>query len=621
MYRSIRTCWDGCLREFSSRPLLRFAKILFLTMFLGASLHTRSPAIAEPSPTEKSARPNVIVVMTDDQGYGDLSCHGNPILRTPHLDRLARESIRLTDFHVAPMCTATRGQLLSGIDAVSNGATHVSCGRMFIRRELPLMPDVFQASGYRTGHFGKWHVGGNYPYRPHDRGFDTAIYFRAFGLTSAASHFNNDYFDDCYHHNNETKQYPGYCTDVWFNEAMRWMKEQQAAGEPFFTYIASNAPHLPFWAPDEKRNAYRDQPRDVASFFAMIENIDDNMGRLRAMLRESGLEKNTLLIFLTDNGTVHGHHVFNAGMRGHKTRYYEGGHRVPCFIHWPEGPLRPAGEVDELTQVQDLLPTLIELCDLKTPSDARFDGASLAPLLRGEAQPELSDRTLVVQYGRVGRDPPHQGDAAVMWRRWRLVRDKELYNLENDLAQVNDLARRRPDIVQRLRDHYQRWWAERAPQTKELGAITIGNDAENPLCLSSVDWYDIHCDTTFEVRRGPAKASPWHIEVEQAGEYEISLRRWPRETAAMITAAMPMYEGVDGSIHTGRALPVTRARLTVGDAVDLSKAVAASDQAATFQVTLPAGRTELQGFFYGHGAEGKDDQLLAGAYYVYVERK
>ena len=607
-----------------ARSTLFLTLLLTLTLLVIASLVLSEHARAvEPNASEAQAsgethrsRPNVIVVMTDDQGYGDLSCHGNPVLRTPHLDRLHRESIRLTDFHVAPMCTATRGQLLSGVDAVSNGATNVSCGRMFIRRELPLMPDVFQAAGYQTGHFGKWHVGGNYPYRPHDRGFDTAIYFRAFGLTSAASYFNNDYFDDFYHHNNAAKQYPGYCTDVWFNEAMRWMKQQQAAGEPFFTYIATNAPHRPFWAREEDREAYRDQPPEMASFLAMISNIDDNMGRLRTMLRETGLEKNTLLIFLTDNGTIYGHHLFNAGMRGNKTRYYEGGHRVPCFIHWPAGKLREPGDIDELTQVQDLLPTLIDVCDLEMPKGAEFDGISLAPLLRGEAQPELVDRTLVVQYGRVGRDPPQHADAAVMWRKWRLVRDKELYNLAIDPAQVNNVARMRPDIAQRLREHYESWWKVRSPQIEKLGAITIGNDAENPQCLTSADWYDVHCDATFEIRRGPAKTSPWHIDVDQSGEYEISLRRWPAETAAALTAAMPMYQGVDGSIHAGRAIPIAKVRLTVGKAIDVSRAVPANALAATFNVSLTKGRTQLQTFFYD--AKG---QFLTGAYYVYVKRK
>ena len=300
-------------------------------------------------------KPNVILVMTDDQGYGDLSCHGNPVLETPHLDALHRESIRLTDFHSAPMCTATRGQLLTGCDALHNGATHVSCGRLFVRRGIPTMADIFSATGYQTGHFGKWHLGGNYPYRPQDRGFQETVGFRAFGLTAAPNYWNSDYFDDHYLHNGKTEQYPGYCTDVWFNEAMEWIKEQHKTDKPFFAYLATNAPHLPFWVPDRYRKSYRDQDPDVASFFAMLANIDENMGRLRLMLQKTGLAENTILIYLTDNGTVGGQSVFNAGMRGNKAWLYEGGHRVPCFIHWPAGGLRDPGDVDALTECQDLL--------------------------------------------------------------------------------------------------------------------------------------------------------------------------------------------------------------------------------------------------------------------------
>ena len=281
-------------------------------------------------------RPNIIFVLTDDQGYGDLACLGNPILKTPALDRLHADSVHLTDFHVAPVCTPTRGELMTGQDAMRNGATFVCMGRSLLRADLPTLADILADNGYHTGHFGKWHLGDNYPYRPQDRGFHETVHHPAWGITSAADHYGNDYFDDHYRHKDEIKRYRGYCTDVWFEEAMRWMQGCHSRSEPFFAYIATNAPHGPLWVPDEFRQPYLDGiRRDEASFFGMIANIDANMARLERFLLDNGIRDNTLLIFMTDNGTATGQEIYNAGMRGRKTSLYEGGHRVPCFIRWP----------------------------------------------------------------------------------------------------------------------------------------------------------------------------------------------------------------------------------------------------------------------------------------------
>src|SRR5688572_27815424 len=211
--------------------------------------------------------PNVILVMTDDQGYGDLSAHGNPVLRTPHLDRLHAQSIRLTDFHVAPMCTPTRGQLLTGRDALANGAMNVSSGRTLLRRELPTMADIFAASGYQCGQFGKWHLGDNYPFRPHDRGFHEAIYYPSSHIGSAPDAWDNDYMDDVYLHKGRRREFKGYTTDVFFSEAMNWMRDEAAAKRPFFCYIATATAHGPLFVPERYRKPYQDQTPPVAAFF------------------------------------------------------------------------------------------------------------------------------------------------------------------------------------------------------------------------------------------------------------------------------------------------------------------------------------------------------------------
>lgn len=590
-------------KSHSGRP--EISPLMLLTVAVGLSA---SAVCAQDAP-----RPNVVLIMTDDQGYGDLSCHGNPRLQTPHLDRLAAESLRLTDFHVAPMCTPTRGQLLTGRDALANGAMNVSSGRTLLRTEFPTMADFFAASGYRTGQFGKWHLGDNFPYRPEDRGFEESLWFPSSHIPSAPDFWNNDYFDDTYRHNGRLKQYSGYCTDVFFEEAIRWIGARRDAGEPFFAYIATNAPHGPLFVPDKYREPYRDLPPNVASFFGMIANIDENVGRLTAFLETAGLRDNTIVIFLTDNGGTAGVRLFNAGMRGGKIQLYDGGHRVPCFIRWPSGGLRAPGEINELTHCQDLLPTLIELCGLQSDGDAAFDGVSLAGLLRGD-QERLADRMLVVQFSRMNAPQPKPGDAAVLWNKWRLVGGKELYDVAADPAQQTNIASEHPEIARRLQEHYDAWWSRIAPTVNEFSPVHVGSDAETPTLLSPCEWQDVFLDQAAQVRRGERKNGVWSVMVERAGRYEISLRRWPVEADTPLTAGMPEYQAADGVYPAGVALPIARARLRIGEQ-DLSRAVRDGDKVVAFEVSLEAGSTTLQTWFY----DGEDEELC-GAYYVYVKR-
>ncbi len=268
-----------------------------------------SGAAAEPA-----TRPNVIVVLSDDQGYGDFSCHGNPVLKTPNLDKLHAQSVRLTDFHVAPMCTPTRGQLMSGMDALHNGASSVSAGRSMIRRGIPTMADIFSGGGYKTALFGKWHLGDSYPNLPNYRGFQEAVYHLGWGITSMADTWENDYFNGRFFHNGKLQPYKGYCTDVWFDLGINWMKERAGRKEPFFLYLPTNAPHGPHWVAEKYKAPY--QGKGPAAFFGMIANIDENMARLEQFLTDSGLRDNTIVIYFNDNGGTAGVRLFNAGMRG-----------------------------------------------------------------------------------------------------------------------------------------------------------------------------------------------------------------------------------------------------------------------------------------------------------------
>jgi arylsulfatase A-like enzyme len=565
-----------------------------------------------------ATRPNVIVVLTDDQGYGDLSFHGNPVLKTPNLDTLARESIRLTDFHVAPMCTPTRGQLMTGVDALRNGAMHTSSAQTLLRQEFSTMPGIFAADGYRTALFGKWHLGDNYPYRPQDRGFQETIWFPSASLNAAADYWANDYFDDVYYHNDTRRSFKGYCTDVFFREATQWMRERSERKEPFFCYLPLNAPHAPFFVPDRYREPYRDQKPAIASFFGMIANIDENIGRLETFLRETGLRDNTIFIFMTDNGTVRGETVFNAGMRGKKSDLYEGGHRVPFFLRWPAGQLRASGDIALLTESQDVLPTLLDLCGLKKPKAAKFDGVSLAKLLRGKSH-TLPDRMLVTQCGRDGVGV-RKGDATVLWGKWRLVSGSELYDIAADPAQQRNVIERFPGVAAQMRRHYERWWSEVEPRVNDFSLIHIGSERESPSMLTPGHWRDGFLDQQSQIRR-TRENGVWNLFVERDGDYEFSLRRWPVEANAAIAAGVPEYAPEDKRAEeafryrASEAWPIARAELKILD-VEQSKPVTSSDYEIVFNLSLKRGRTELQTWF--RDAEGKE---LGGAYYVYVRRK
>jgi arylsulfatase len=574
------------------RPLSSIALFTLVALFAAAG-----PAAAG------QRRPNVIILLTDDQGYGDLSCHGNPVLKTPNLDRLHGQSVRFTDFHVAPMCTPTRGQLLTGQDALRNGATSVTAGRTFIRPGIPTAPEIFAAAGYRTGLFGKWHLGDNYPHRPIDRGFQESVYHLGWGFT-AAPEFGNTLFDGRYFHNGVDKRFTGHCTDFWFDQAMRWMKERKEKNEPFFCYIPTNAPHAPHVVAKKYSDPY--EGHGPAGFFGMIAQVDENVGRLEAFLRDNGLRDDTIFIYMTDNGGTSGVKLFNAGMRAGKTTYYDGGHRVPCFVRWPNGNLRPVGDVDVPAQNQDILPTLLELCGVPAPANAAFDGTSLAGLLRG-TQTTPAERMLVVQYGQI----IEKWDSCVIWNKWRLVKGKELYDLSADPAQKNDVSAAKPDVLAKMRAHYEKWWAGIEPKVNEFVATGIGSDRQPATAITSADWQGIYADNSNHVAQavGGPRGGFWNVQVEHEGEYEIALRRWPRETGwGLAERAKAAFKAPD------KALPIAGAKLTAFGREHSGKADSAG-QEVVIRVKLSAGRTQLHAWF--QDSAGND---LSGVFFAYIRR-
>jgi arylsulfatase A-like enzyme len=580
-------------------------------------------------------RPNVIVVITDDQGYGEFSCHGNPIAKTPNIDRLANASVRLTNFHVAPMCTPTRGQLLTGLDAFRNAACNVSSGRALLRADVDTMADVFRGAGYHTGMFGKWHLGDNYPYRPQDRGFDETLWFRSSYLGSMSDHWENDYFDDTYLRGDKPEQIDGYSADVFFAEAMKWIAANQ--DKPFFTYLALNTAHAPFYVPEKYREPVRvalaanpdidkrlskQQRSRLVSYLAMGANIDENMGRLDQFLADNGLLDNTIVVFLTDNGSTFGPAYFNAGMRGGKTTLWEGGHRVPCFVRWPAGALGEPRDIAGLTQVQDLLPTLVELTGVKGPRQP-MDGTSLASAFR-DGKRQVDDRVLVINYSRMPQyqvtytkgNPavPCREGAVVLWQDWRLVEDRWLYNLADDPMQKDDVAAQHPEIVAKLRAHLDNWWAGVKQHVAEPQRVVVGSEHENPTRLAAAEWYDVFVDQQGQIRMGVRKNGVWHLDVAQPGTYRVAISRFPAESKLALGDVVPATKLADGKLSAGPAWPVARGRIRVGD-MEKEMAADAKSTAIEFQVDLPSGTTTLQTWLLG--PKGKP---IAGAFYATVER-
>ncbi len=591
--------------------------------------------------------PNVVFVLTDDQGYGDLSCHGNPVVRTPHIDELYNSSVRLTDYHVGPTCAPTRAGLLTGHYANSTGVWHTIGGRSLLRSDEISMADYFQGSGYATGIFGKWHLGDNAPYRPQDRGFDTVVVHGGGGIGQTPDYWGNNYFDDSYWDGERHTRYEGYCTDVWFQEALRFIEGN--ASNQFFCYIPTNAPHSPHLVDPVYSDPYlpRTPHEERAKYYGMLANIDDNVGGLRRRLAELGLAENTIFIFMTDNGSAGGVEVdegqfvtsgFNVGMRGKKGSEYDGGHRVPFFLHWPAGGFNSGRDVDEVTANVDILPTLIDLCGLEKSEAESFDGTSLKPLLLPEVGVQLvwPDRTLVTDSQRLAY-PVKWRKSAVMTDSWRLVNGRELYAIKADPGQKTDVSDSHPIVVSELRAAYESWWHQVSRQFDADIPIAIGGPDAEQVRLNTHDWRNEDCECAWnqsQVRQGLICNGHWEVEVVEAGAYRFTLRRWPEEEGAAIAAGLeggetpslgqlsiqPIEDGSEKSLKEridwggGVALPVKEARIAIAGE-EASSQVGPEAEGVSFLLSLPAGPAHLQTWF------GTEEGEELGAYYIYVERE
>ncbi len=570
-------------------------------------------------------KPNVIVILVDDQGYGDFSVHGNPVIKTPNLDKFHGESVRLTDFHVAPMSSPTRGQLMTGVDAMRNGCTAVCEGRSMPDVDLPMMPQFFKESGYATGHFGKWHMGDSYPYRPHDRGFDVSLHLPGWGISSLPDFFHNSYFDPKLRLNDEIVQKSGYSADVIFDEAMAWIKECKEQGQPSFTYIASNTPHAPEYVAEEYAAPYNEigewEGKQVpANFFGMIANLDENMAKLDKFLIDNDMKDNTIVIYTSDNGTQNklAMQLYNSGMKGQKCSIFEGGHRAPCFIRWGDGGLLHGQDVDQLTVIQDLLPTLVDMCNLNGSETLNVDGVSLKSILT-DPKAKLDDRMSVVHYRYKLKDGKWD-NAVVLWDKWRLTAPNKLFDVSKDPHQDSNVAEQFPDVVAAMNAHYDAWHAEAEELYKKKRVVIVGSDVSNPVELTANDWNGGYCDNMNRLYAG--KERGYHnVYIDQAGDYQIKMSRWQLDSNIALCGYDPelirpsdniYMDPVDPSLA---AKPIAKAQLIVGDYTKTIE-TKSSDTAAVFELHLDQGETTIEGVF-----QDKKGEPICGAFYIEVLRK
>ena len=567
--------------------------------------------------TAWAGSPNVIFIMTDDQGYGDLGCTGHPVIKTPHLDRLAGEAVQLRDFHVHTFCSPTRAALMSGLNPARTGVTMTTTRKDILRTDVPTMADYFKASGYQTALFGKWHIGDGCRYSPGYRGFEETLPVPGGGPGTIGDYWRNAKFNDTMLRNGKWVRYKGCTADVLFTEAMRYI-ETVRKDSPFFIYLPTFAPHNPRNVPKEWTDSYPSVRGDLADFCATVSRIDYNVGRLRAFLKERKLDENTILVFTTDNGSSCKESVkmHNGGHRGTKGSLEEHGHRVPCFIHWPKGGLDKKREVSALTAHMDWLPTFIDWCHLKKPAlpGLPFDGISLAPLLTGgekSSDPKWSNRVVVLH---------NKSRSAIMKGRWRLLNGK-LSNLDDDPRQERDVAGKHPELVAALEKHSKAFKADIATTAwKSLRPIYVGETSSEPLTFRTpAFWQQGHILT------GKKHRPTWPVHFLHTGTYEIEFRRWAPELnqpldatltvephEAVLLAGRPVYVNRTGP--RGKALPIHSVKVIVAGKVQQAKAQPGQTK-ITLRFSATKGPATIKAMFLD--SNGND---ITAPYYSHIKQ-
>ncbi len=501
------------------------------------------------------------MILTDDQGYGELGVTGNPLIRTPHMDRLAAQSVSLVNFHVMPVCSPTRACLMTGRYNYRTGVTDTFLGRSLMDPGETTLAEMLAAGGYRAGIFGKWHLGDNYPMRAMDRGFQESLVLNGGGLAQPGDppdpvDEQGAYFNATLRHNGAWTRTKGYVSDVLTDAAIQFIRK--GGDQPFFVYLPFNCPHAPHQVPEAYRRHYlgkdfsrsafpsrghpmpaKNDPEELARIYGMIENIDDNVGRLLAALAELKLADNTVVVLFSDNGCQQ-YNGYNAGFRGWKGTPFEGGIHQFCFIRWPEQ-LKAGSKVDRIAAAIDLAPTLLDLAGVPKPQRVKFDGMSLAPLLGGQ-QVAWPDRTLFFQWHR-GDAPQRYRAFAARSQDWKLVQPLgagekwdgktafQLYDMAHDPLELEDLAARQPGRVAELKARYDAWFNDVAGVRDYTAPprIFLGAPQENPVLLTRQDWRGP------AAKWGPKGVGYWEVNVVARAGYDVKLQFKPPKTGAEAT--------------------------------------------------------------------------------------
>jgi arylsulfatase A-like enzyme len=553
-----------------SSPAIRVGQALTYGCLCLLLANSRSAA-AHASPPPPGVRPNVVLIMTDDQGWGDFAFHGNTKIHTPRLDALARQSLELTRFYVSPVCSPTRASLLTGRYNYRTGAIDTYRGRSSLAPDETTLAEMLSAAGYTTGIFGKWHLGDNYPSRAIDQGFREALVHRGGGVGQPSDPPGNRYFDPTLSHNGRDVKTQGYCSDVYTDAAIRFIEQHRA--QPFFVYLAFNCPHTPLQVPRDYESRYQGQglDADTAKIYGMVTNVDDNVGRLLDRLHQLQLDPSTIVVFLTDNGPQQPR--YNGVLRDTKGSVYEGGIRAPCLLRWP-GRFAAGKQLEQVSAHIDLAPTLLAACGVDVPPGVKFDGVSLVPLLLGQVA-SLPERLLFFQWHR-GDAPQAFRNCAVRGPRFKWLQAQgrgeqnhvepawELYDLATDPGEQQNVIAQHPKAAAEMKAAYEQWLAD-VSGTRGFPPpqIIAGTKHENPVTLTRQDW------------RGPASGwdaagrGNWTVEIATAGIFDVTVRLPAQSAEATI-------------------------RLSIGELQRTEKLLPGSDSVVFADLALPLGETRVE---------------------------
>ena len=451
-------------------------------------------------------KPNIILIITDDQGYGDIGYNGNPHIKTPNLDLLATNSMRFNNFYVSPVCAPTRSSLLTGRYSLRTGVTDTYNGGAMMSNDETTLAEILKENNYQTGIFGKWHLGDNYPFRPTDQGFHESLIHLSGGIGQVGDFTNyykgnRSYFDPILWHNNEQKKYEGYCSDIFTDEAIKFIEENKS--NQFFCYLSFNAPHTPLQVPDKYYDLYKNVDPSVISesekismteknvldakrIYGMVTNIDDNVGKLVSKLKELKIDQNTILIFMTDNGPQQFRYVSN--LRGLKSSVYNGGIKVPFYLSYPK--IHDAGlDIDNFSAHIDVLPSLLDLCDIETPKNIKIDGKNFLNKSREE-------RSFFSYWTR--KSPELYQNMSLNKGNYKLVGNTnydspierfELFDIDNDPYEMENLIENKKELAIQMKLEMDNIYNEliNSKNIKNKPRIIIGSEFENPTYLNRND--------------------------------------------------------------------------------------------------------------------------------------